>query len=76
MNATKTRPTISEVLGTLDELAAATRTRDLDRYTAALEVAHDQDLSDEQIRDSYDWGGRTSGHRWPNWDWRGSVRHV
>lgn len=70
------RASIGEVLGTLDELAQATRAHDRGAYTIALEVAATQRLSDDQIRDAYDWGTKTSRAGWPAFDWQGRVRHV
>lgn len=54
-----TRPSLAEVMGTLDELAAAVRVDDPERYRAALAVAQRQGLTEEQMRDSHTWGGRT-----------------
>lgn len=72
------KPTIDQVLGTLDRLAESTRAHDLDRYLDTIEVAHDQALSDDQIRGAHDWGNRTSpaGAGWAPFDWTGTVRHV
>ena len=47
--------------GTLDELAAAARAGEADRYRAALRVAKAQDLTEEQISDAYRWGRRHEG---------------
>ena len=56
-----TPPTLAEVQGTLDELAAAARAGEADRYRAALRVAKAQDLTEEQISDAYRWGRRHEG---------------
>jgi len=57
----KTPPTLSEVMGTLDELAAAARAEDTERYRAALSVAQAQDLTEEQTADAYQRGRRGLG---------------
>lgn len=64
----RTPPNTAAVMGTLDELAAAARTRDARRYRAAYNHAQAQGLSEEQIRDAYDWGRDGSTRRF---DWRG-----
>lgn len=48
-------PTIAEILGTLDELAAAVRDRDEARHRKAYALAVKQDITDEQIIDAYRW---------------------
>lgn len=64
-----TPPTLAEVQGTLDELAAAARAGDAERYRAALRVATRQALTEEQISDAYRWGRRDQGAA--AFDWHG-----
>ena len=61
MDQQHTPPTLAEVQGTLDELAAAARAGDADRYRAALRVAERQGITEEQISDAYRWGRRHDG---------------
>lgn len=63
-----TRPTLSEVMGTLDELSAAARSGDADRYRAAVRVAQRHQITEEQQRDAYQWG---RGGAVLSFDWRG-----
>ena len=58
MDQQHTPHTLAEVQGALDELAAAARAGEADRYRAALRVAARQDLTEEQISDAYRWGRR------------------
>lgn len=76
MKAAPTRPTIAETMGTLDELAAATRADDRARYASALATARAQDLSVEQIKDSHKWGSFTGPHanNSVQFDWDGTPR--
>lgn len=70
MNQNDTPPTLAEVMGTLDELAAAARAGDVDRYRAALRLARRQDITEEQVRDSHHWGRR--GMNAAPFDWQGN----
>ena len=70
MDQQHTPPTLAEVQGTLDELAAAARSGEADRYRAALRVAKAQDLTEEQISDAYRWGRRHEGAG--AFDWEGN----
>ena len=70
MDQQRTPPTLAEVQGTLDELAAAARAGEADRYRAALRVAARQDLTEEQISDAYRWGRRDAGAA--AFDWEGN----
>lgn len=70
MNQQNTPPTLAEVQGTLDELAAAARAGDAERYRAALRVAEHQHLTEEQISDAYRWGRRHDGAA--AFDWQGT----
>ncbi len=54
----KATPTLAQVMGTLDEMAAAARAGDAERCRAALRVARHQGLDEEQITDAYQWGRR------------------
>ncbi len=63
-------PTIAEILGTLDELAAAARAGDRHRYQAALRLADRQQVTEEQKQDAYRWGRRDSNGPAP-FDWMG-----
>ena len=65
-----TPPTLAEVQGTLDELAAAARAGEADRYRGALRVAEQQGITDEQISDAYRWGRRDAGAA--AFDWEGN----
>ena len=71
MDQQQTTPTLAQVLGTLDELAAAARAGEADRYRAALRVAERQDLTEEQISDAYRWGRRHEGAA--AFDWEGTT---
>jgi hypothetical protein len=62
-------PTIAQVIGTLDEMAAAARAGDGSRYRAAVQVALGQDISREQMVDAYQWGRRDIGPA--AFDWQG-----
>ena len=64
------KPTIAEILGTLDELAAAARAGDRDRYRSALRLAERQEVTVEQKRDAYRWGRRGANRPAP-FDWMG-----
>lgn len=63
-------PTLAEIQGTLDELAAAARAGQADRYRDALRVAKRQALTEEQICDAYRWGRRREGVA--AFDWEGN----
>jgi hypothetical protein len=67
MDQQHTPPTLAEVQGTLDELAAAARAGEAARYRA---VAKGQDLTEEQISDAYRWGRRHEGAA--AFDWEGN----
>ena len=62
---------LSDILGTLDELKEAAAGNDGARYRIALEVARAQDLTGDQILDSYVWG-RNSGDGRCTFDWQGN----
>lgn len=64
---TNNPPSLGEVLGTLNELAAAAHADDAERYRAALTVADRQGLHDDQVKDAYRWGGRGAAA----FTWRG-----
>ena len=66
----RTTPTLAEVMGTLDELAAAARAGDAQRYRAAVRLAQAQQITEEQQRDAYEWGRRGQGAA-REFDWRG-----
>ncbi len=66
---TKGPPTLAEVVGTLDEMAAAARTGQAARYRAAVGTARDQELTEEQMRDAYRWGRLHLGPA--EFDWQG-----
>lgn len=66
----KTPPALAQVMCTLDEMAAAARAGDAQRYRAAVRVAQDQDLTEEQMSDAYQWGRRGLGP--VGFDWRGT----
>lgn len=68
MNQQHTPPTLAEVQGTLDELAAAARAADADRYRAAVRLAQGQQITEEQQRDAYHWGRQGAAR---TFDWRG-----
>ena len=68
MNQQQTTPTLAQVMGTLNELAAAARTADADRYRAAVRLAHRQQITQEQQRDAYQWGSQGAAR---TFDWRG-----
>jgi len=70
MDQQRTPPTLAEVLGTLNELGAAARAGEVDRYRAALRLAKSQDLTEEQISDAYRWGRRHEGAA--AFDWEGN----
>lgn len=53
--------TLADIMGTLDELAAAARAEDEQRYRRALTVAQDQSITDEQITDAHQWGRKGLG---------------
>lgn len=61
MTTNRKPPTLAEVQGTLDELSAAARAEDGERYRTALEVARTQGLTEDQIKDAYQWGRRGQG---------------
>ena len=50
MDQQQTTPTLAQVMGTLDELAAAARAADADRYRAAVRLAQGQQITEEQQR--------------------------
>lgn len=56
MDQQQTTPTLAQVMGTLDELAAAARAADADRYRAAVRLAQGQQITEEQQRDAYPLG--------------------
>lgn len=58
------QPTLTQIMATLDELAAAARAGDLTRYLAALDQAQESGLTAEQVADCYAWGTR-DGHTAP-----------
>lgn len=58
------KTTLSDVMGTLDELGAATRDHDRLRYRAALNVARAQRLTDEQIKDAHVWSNAGAPFDW------------
>ena len=68
MDQQHTPPTLAEVQGTLDELAAAARAADADRYRAAVRLAQRQQITEEQQRDAYHWGRQGAAR---TFDWRG-----
>jgi len=68
MDQQHTPPTLAEVQGTLDELAAAARAADADRYRAAVRLAQGQQITEEQQRDAYHWGRQGAAR---TFDWRG-----
>ena len=45
MDQQQTTPTLAQVMGTLDELAAAARAADADRYRAAVRLAQRQQIN-------------------------------
>ncbi len=63
-------PTFAEILGTLDEMAAAARAGDRERYRAALRLAERQELTEEQKQDAYRWGRRDANDA-ASFDWTG-----
>lgn len=65
------QPSLSEIMGTLDELAAATRANDAERYQRALDVAGHQAITDEQIKDAHTWARRDALTPQPSFDWQG-----
>ncbi len=68
MDQQQTTPTLAQVMGTLDELAAAARAADADRYRAAVRLAQRQQITEEQQRDAYHWGRQGAAR---TFDWRG-----
>ena len=58
---TNNLPSLAEVLGTLNELAAAAHADDAERYRAALTVADRQGLHDDQVKDAYRLGRTRRG---------------
>ncbi|WP_028708033.1 hypothetical protein [Propionicicella superfundia] len=60
MDQQQTTPTLAQVMGTLDELAAAAR--------AAVRLAQGQQITEEQQRDAYHWGRQGAAR---TFDWRG-----
>ena len=66
---TNNPPSLAEVLGTLNELAAAARGEDAERYRAALTVADRQGLHADQLEDAYRWDRRGRGAA--AFTWRG-----
>ena len=70
MDQQHTPPTLAEAQGTLDELAAAVRAGEVERYRAALRVAKRQALTEEQMSDAYRWGRRHEGAA--AFDWEGN----
>lgn len=68
MDQQQTTPTLAQVMGTLDELAAAARAADADRYRAAVRLAQGQQITEEQQRDAYHWGRQGAAR---TFDWRG-----
>lgn len=64
-------PSLAELMGTLNELGAAARTGEGDRYRAALNLAERQGVTQDQIRDAYQWGRRGLGAAAAGFDWRG-----
>lgn len=63
---------LGSIMGTLDELAAATRNDDAPRYRKAFKVATGQGITEEQIRDAHDWGGQRAIAS-PRFDWQGRT---
>lgn len=70
MNQQENRPTLAEVMGTLEELGAAARAGDADRYRAAVRLAQRQQITEEQQRDAYTWGRRGQGAA-RSFNWKG-----
>lgn len=64
---------LAEIMGTLDELATAAGAADAPRYRAALTVAAEQNLTDEQITDAHEWG-QQRGQRVAPFDRHGDPR--
>lgn len=52
------QPTLTQIMATLDELAAASRAADCARYRAALDEARRRGVTREQVADAYKWGTR------------------
>lgn len=73
-----TKSTLVDVMAALDELAHATHSNDHKRYMRALTEANRCGLSDEQIRDSYQWGrlrlGEARFNKPTSFNWRGEQR--
>lgn len=61
MSTNQPPPTLAEVMSTLNELAAAAKAGDGNRYRDALRAAERQALTDDQISDAYRWGRRQHG---------------
>ncbi|PWJ23014.1 hypothetical protein ATK17_3905 [Branchiibius hedensis] len=76
MDAQKPTATLTEVWRTLDELVAAVRAADGDRYRELLNQAERQEITEEQIRDAHAWAMRTPSalqlHP-ADFDWRGRT---
>lgn len=76
MDARNPKTPLAEVVRTLDELAAAVRAADGDRYRELLAVSQRQEITEEQIRDAHTWAMRTPSAlqmRDADFDWRGKT---
>jgi len=55
------RPSLAGLMAALDALSRSARLGDLELYHRALEAAHRQQATKEQILDAYRWGRRDLG---------------